>query len=140
MTMMMAFLGNEGTSTITAVSAVVDAFRVASAATAGIVFKSTGAEQGLRNESVIGLGNWVSPATTAAQWEIRATLDSGAVPTTGSLGVWQGLTVDRSWTIVANVDETVTSSLTFEFRKVGGTTPEFTITGTVLTAESTGIL
>lgn len=140
MSIMIAFFGNESTSTITAVSAVVDAFRVGSAATAGIRFKTTGAEQSINNGSTIGLGNWVNPTTTAIQWEIRATLDSGSTPTTGTLGVWQDFSVDRTWTVVANVDETITSSLTFEFRKVGGTLPEFTITGTVLSAESTGML
>ena len=139
MSFQMLFLGSESTSTITAVSVVVDTFRVGSEATAGVRFKSTGLEQTIRNESLAGVGDWVTPVATASQWEIRATLDSGDVPL-GALGTWLPLTSDQTWTVVASVDTFVTSVLTFEFRKVGGGAAEFTITGTSLSAEATGML
>lgn len=140
MSIQVAFFGSNATSMITASAAVVEAFRAGSAATAGISFKTNGQEIGIRNLSSIGFGNWVTLTTTANQWEIRAVLDSGTSPSTGVLGTWQDFSSDRSWTIVASPGETVTCALTFEFRKVGGTSAEFTVTGTFLTAEATEII
>ncbi len=136
MTIMVAFLGNEGTSTITAVSGVVEAFSVGAPAIAGIRFKTTGLEESIQGNFVTGLTNWVNPSSSASNWEIRATLDSGNTPTTGSLGVWQNFSVDRVWTIEAAVNQIRSSTLTFEFRKVGGSSAEATVSGTVLTANA----
>jgi hypothetical protein len=139
MAALLSFLGNEGTSTITAVSAVVDATSTGTTAVAGITFKTTGLEETIQNSFITGIVNWVNPTSTAAKWEIRATLDSGNTPTTGSLGVWQDFSVDRSWTIEAAINQVRNSTLTFEFRKVGDTSAEVTVTGTSLTANAKDI-
>ena len=97
-----AFLGNESSTTITAISSEVSTLRVGSASTSGIIFNASGLESVLRNESLSRIANWVTPTYTAPQWEMQAILVSGDVPTTGLLNTWQALTSTRSCSVVAN--------------------------------------
>jgi hypothetical protein len=134
----MFFLGSESTSTITAQSAVVSK-NSTSSASVSITFTTLGVQFTTANSSNVILGNWVSPATTADEWEIRATLDSGNTPT-GTLGVWQDFSVNRSWGLSISDPGSLEAAMTFEFRRVGDTPAEFTITGNSLSVEVFEIL
>lgn len=127
------FLGSASTSTITAQSVVAEATGDDSA-TAGIGFLADGRQTIRANDSITVVGNWVVPSSTAAEWEIRAVLNSGITPTTGAIGTWLALTSDRNWALTSSLLGDANSLLTFEFRKVGGSSAEVTISGSSLTA------
>lgn len=132
MSIQMALLGSSGSSIITARDLQVTAFSD-TAASAAISFRADGAQSRIVNGSQTVVGNWVAPAYTANEWEIRVTLVSGDTPT-GTLGSWLPLTSTRTWTLSTNVVDIKESSLTVDFRKVGDTDPVTTITGFSLTA------
>lgn len=97
-------------------------------ATAAIRYKANG-----EYETVVGVfplpeGNWVKPAGAAAEWEIRATLNSGPLPT-GTFNAWLPMTADRTWSLTRSSTGIFLSTMTFEFRRVGDTDPEVTIGG-----------
>lgn len=103
-------------------------------ATAGVRFKSDGTIQTINGSITFDFGAWVSPASSADEWEIRATLASGSVPT-GTRGSWLPLTSTREWVLTRSSDGMYESDLTFEFRRVGDTDPEVTITTNLLQVE-----
>lgn len=68
------------------------------------------------------IGDWVNPKTTAAaaNFEVRATLDSGSVDGS-STNTWIGLSTTRSWTVSTfGPDLTNSATLTIEIRPIGG--------------------
>jgi len=134
MSMMIAFLGNEGASTITAEPAVVSRLSF-DPINLSIVFTNTGVQQTIKNGNTSTLGNWVTPPTTANQWEIRASVASGSNPTSGTLNTWQDFSTNRTWSLSVSDPGLVETFLTFEFRKVGGSSAEFTITGSSMSGE-----
>ena len=137
MGMQMAFLGASGNASITAVAQQVARINLGTAE-AAIAFFANGQQANIRNGSVSVIGNWVTPTTSADQWEVRATLVSGDTPI-GSLNTWQALNIDRSWTVSANANEIKESFLTFEFRKIGDVTVDTTITDSSIYAEGLDI-
>ncbi len=126
------FLGSASQSVITAQTSVITEANN-NPVFATIRFTATG-EQVTETFSngQTGIGHWVFPASGASQWEIRATLDSGATPS-GVLGVWQVLNTDREWSLSQSTVGSSSCGLTFEFRKVGGSTAEYTISGNSIT-------
>lgn len=125
------FLGSAPQSVITAQSSVITEAK-SEPASAAIRFTSAGEQVEVFSGSQVSVGYWVIPASSAAEWEIRATLDSGATPS-GTLGVWQGLNTDREWGLSRTDVGISTSTLTFEFRKVGGSGAEYTTSGNSIT-------
>ena len=105
-------------------------------ASAGITYKPNGSYETVSGATTFPEGNWVSPVSAASEWEIRATVASGATPTTGAIGSWLALSSTRGWTLVRSSTGLIESTLTFEFRRaaVGGAA-EFTVTNNILTAE-----
>lgn len=64
---------------------------------------------------------WVTPASNAALYEVRATLVSGAL-SSGNLTVWQLLNADALWTVTQPGVGSATATFDVEIRKSGTTT------------------
>ena len=122
-------------STITAVA--LNALGFASGtSTAGIRFNPNGSYGVLDNGSYSNFGNYVSPSSAASEWEIRATVASGATPS-GPIGTWDRLSFSQTWELsVTGSSLILISNLTFEFRRVGGSTAEFTVTGNTIEVQT----
>ena len=131
-----AFLGSVGASSITATPSVASAVRLNSCS-AGIEFTSSGQQIIRRNNNQRIQGLWVTPSFGAAEWEIRATLIPGSkTPLGDALNTWLPLTSSRSWALEeVAVGPAVESRLTFEFRRVGGSTPEVTVAGNIISVQ-----
>lgn len=74
-----------------------------------------------RNGATSEVPNYWSAGTVAAigdNFEIRATLQSGDVPTTGTLNAWEIINGQRTWTLATEVGTLLTSVLTIEIRDV----------------------
>ncbi len=67
------------------------------------------------------IGNWVTPTSNAGLYEVRATLNSGAV-SSGTTGSWLALTSTRTWTVTRGTVGVSSANLTIEVRLVGGST------------------
>jgi hypothetical protein len=102
--------------------------------TATISFNADGTYSTFEGATEFDHGNWVEPAGAANEWEIRATVTSGSTPTSGTVGSFLALSTTREWQVARGTTGTSTSTLTFEWRRVGLTTIEYTTTGNVLTA------
>jgi hypothetical protein len=137
--MQMAFLGMSPNSRITAVPMQAEAIRLDSVLVQ-LTLASDGRQITSINNSSSVVGNWVSPSSSAREWEVRATLTSGEVPSSGTLETWEALTSSRTWSLILASEGSAFSQLTFEFRKVGSTDPEETVPFNVLSAEVTGII
>lgn len=135
MSIQMNLLGGVGAGRITAETVAVSAIRI-NTANAAISFLSNGQQTTTRNGSTSIVANWVTPPFTAPEWEIRAVLDSGDTPSGSAIGSWLPLTSDRTWSLAVTFPETAQSYLTFQFRKLGATLPEATITGNLISAEA----
>ncbi len=91
-------------------------------ATAGVGYQLTsgGLEQsGIGTASSIlysTIGDWVTPTGNANLYEVRATLNSGAV-SSGTTGSWLALTSTRTWTVTRSVIGTSNANLTIEVRR-----------------------
>lgn len=130
-----------GTSKDTITAAQVDvyagSFVFGSDAIASVGYYASGQYETDANGSSTNQGNWVTPPSSAANWQMRAILTSGSSPSFGVLNTWLSMTADRTWGNIQPASGVGfrQSVLTFEFRRVGGTAAEFAVTGNVLTAE-----
>ena len=106
----------------------------ASTATAAIRYNPDGSYQTIAGSDILPAGNWVSPVGSASQWEIRATVTAGATPTGASVGAWLALSSSRTWTLTRTATGVISSTLTFEFRPIGGATAA-TVTGNSIEVE-----
>ena len=61
------------------------------------------------------------PSTNLANYEVRATLVSGAL-TSGTTGTFQALGVTRSWNVSVSAPGSANAVLTIEIRRIGTTT------------------
>jgi hypothetical protein len=52
----------------------------------------------------------------AGDFEIRATLQSGSTPSTGTMDTWQALSTSRAWTLDILIGDTDTSTFLIEIR------------------------
>ena len=134
----LTFLGGSTGSTITAQTVEVQAISFDSSAVASIAFTNTGQQVTKRNGSASVVGNWLSPPYSASEWEIKAIVGGGPDPTGSALNTWLPLSTTREWTVTDNAADgtPVQSFLTFEFRKVGGSSAEASISDNILSAES----
>ena len=131
----MALLGGQSDSVVA-----VDTFNVQRLATTdttvSLSFSNTGSQFHTVNSSNTILRNWVTPATDASKWEIRATVESGATPDGSPLNTWLPLNLSRSWGLSSLPPGSfIETSLTFDFRRVGDTLPEVTSTGNIIYIE-----
>jgi hypothetical protein len=129
----MALLSGQGRSQITAQPSIVSTIRLDSASVSTGVY-TNGQQIEVRNGNASVIGNWVNPPTSASEWEVRAVLDSGDVPD-GVLGTWLSLSANREWGFILNSEGTLTCSFTLEFRRVGDTSPEVTVSNNFLSLE-----
>lgn len=67
------------------------------------------------------LGDWVIPNGSASLYEVRATLNSGAV-TTGTTGSFLSLGTTRTWTVTRATVGVSAANLTIDIRRIGGGT------------------
>lgn len=132
-------LGSGSSSIVTAQTVAVFAASVGGTATASVVFRANGSQATGENGSFSVVGNWVNPAFAANEWEVRATLDSGVTPSVGALNTWQPLASDRTWSLSRIAVGVSECSLTFEFRRVGTSDPEVTVSFNTLSAERSDI-
>ncbi len=75
------------------------------------------------NRSTAGLvfsRTFFRPSTNLANYEVRATVISGAV-TTGTTGTFQALGVARAWSVSVAAPGVADVSLTIEIRRIGTT-------------------
>lgn len=126
--------GAESTSSIV-VSGLTASHLSGSTAIAGFRFNPNGTCQTISGSNTFPGGNWVSPIGAASQWEIRATVASGATPQSGTFSTWLPLTSSRTWTLTRSSTGLISSNLTFEFRRVGGSSAETTVTDNTLEVE-----
>lgn len=133
MSIQMALFGGQGKSQITAQTSVVSSTRIRNGSVS-IGFLTSGQQVEVKNGNTSVIGNWVNPSTKAADWEIRAVLDSGDTPT-GTLGTWLSLSSNREWSFSVSSPESLSCVLTFEFRRVGDTSAEVTIPNNSLSIE-----
>lgn len=133
MSMQSMFLGLQASDQITAIGFNIEAAS-SSISSAAVRMGSNGLQSSFVNSSQSVDGSWVVPNTSAANWEVRATVLSGSTPTGSATGSWLALTSDRTWTVTASVEgSTVTSTIQLEFRRasdlaVDANTPTFTLT------------
>lgn len=73
------------------------------------------------DQSLVLLEEWCSPTALAGDYEVFATLTSGAL-STGTTGSWLALTADRTWTKTVASPSTGTAAFTVEIRRIGTTT------------------
>jgi len=76
-------------------------------------------------------------ATEAANWSVRATLDSGTLDS-GTTGSWLALTSARSWNVdlpLGGSGRSQSATLSFEFSRDGGTTVHATADSVVIECE-----
>ena len=76
-------------------------------------------------------------ATEAANWSVRATLNSGTLDS-GTTGSWLALTSARSWEVdlvVGSGGRSQSANLDFEFSRDGGTTVHAEATNVTIEAE-----
>ena len=78
-------------------------------------------------------GDWLLPKSGMALYEVKATLNSGAL-TTGTTGSWLALSSTRTWTVSTALGA-AQAVLTIEIRRIGSSLVLATITVT-LDAES----
>jgi len=93
---------------------------------------------GLSPTPAVGTLEWHqdNTATTGADYEVRATLTAGTTPTNNAgLASFLSLGTSRTWGNVTTAEETLTSTLTLEFRLAGGSVVIKTVTGMVISAQ-----
>jgi hypothetical protein len=69
--------------------------------------------------NVVDQDPWITPQTNMANFEVRATLNSGAL-TSGTVGAWQSLSTTRQWVTTRNIASgsgSSTANLTIEIRR-----------------------
>lgn len=117
----LAVAGSLGANPIRLLGATESAFGIPPAtAGAGYQLTSGGKEQSgtgtAASISYTNLGDWVTPTTDAGLYEVRATVNSGAV-SSGTTGSWLALTSSRAWTVTRSVIGLSQVSLTIEVRR-----------------------
>lgn len=66
-----------------------------------------------------GAGAWIDPrsSTVGDGYEIRATLNSGSSPASGTIGSWQALSSTRAWSWSRSGVGSTLANVTFEIRR-----------------------
>jgi len=69
----------------------------------------------------VNLGNWVTPTSAAANYEVYATLVSGTL-SSGTTGSWLPLSTTRSWSRSRGTSGFTYAQITVDIRLIGTTT------------------
>jgi hypothetical protein len=87
------------------------------AATAAYRLTSAGnIEHTTGDNTVVDMGDWITPQTNMANYECRADIVSGTL-STGTTGAWQSLSSTRTWTKQQVINGTSTVSFTLQIRR-----------------------
>lgn len=70
--------------------------------TTGIIFNNAGAFSKYAHGVPIEISKWLTPQTNMGEFEIKATLESGDSPDTGTIGSWETLDTTREWTLTSS--------------------------------------
>jgi hypothetical protein len=73
-------------------------------------------ETGLARSNGVTLHGWLTPVVSPGDFEVRATVNSGAF-TTGTVGAWEALSAARTWTRTRTAIGTSAVNATFEIRR-----------------------
>lgn len=117
----MIYFSDFGGDAITLVGATEEVFDAAPATGgAGYRLTSGGLEEsgtGTAASILYGtIGNWVTPTANANLYEVRATLNSGAL-SSGTTGSWLVLSSTRTWTVTRSIVGVSSANLTIEVRR-----------------------
>lgn len=86
-----------GENVMIPISSVTAVTSIPTVAEARIIFVADGDVLGTNGtNALVDRGDWVSPKLNFGNFEIRATLQSGAI-NSGTLNAWQSLSTSRSW-------------------------------------------
>lgn len=123
--MMLLAAGGASTDIITITTATITAveFSPTVASAAYSLDLNGGAYEITSTYGTLAIGNWVTPLSSAANYEAYATLVSGTL-TSGTTGSWLALTSTRTWSrnrggLSPGVNQAV---ITVDIRKIGTTT------------------
>lgn len=89
-------------------------------AVAGYRLNSSGIIESRVQSSYTNLGNWVTPTSQAANYEVFATLNFGSA--SGPFGSWVALSSSREWTCAAAIGNADSAGVFIEIRRIGTTT------------------
>jgi hypothetical protein len=90
-----------------------------SPAAATATFRLTSAgniEHTTGDNTIVDMGDWITPQTNMANYECRADIVSGSL-STGTTGAWQSLASTRTWTLQQVTNGTSTASFTLQIRR-----------------------
>jgi hypothetical protein len=73
------------------------------------------------NNTIADRGDWIAPQANAALYEVQATLLTGGALTSGTMGSYVSLGTTRTWTLVVAPVQDLTSTVRFDFRRIGDT-------------------
>lgn len=104
--------------------------------TAGIGFKSNGYFSRYFGGIPTDINFWLTPQTNIGDYEIRATLNSGDTPTTGTIGSWEALSTTREWTLTASGSD-LACELLIEIRWSGNDEVQDSATYTLTATDGT---
>ena len=66
--------------------------------------------------TVVDIGDWITPQNNMANYECRATMVSGIL-SSGTINAWQSLSVDRQWTVLRASPGSNQAIITVEIRR-----------------------
>lgn len=73
------------------------------------------------NNTIADRDDWIAPKINMAQYEVRATLQSGGPMTSGTMGSYLTLGTNRVWTLAQAGVGSIGAVVRYEFRKTGDT-------------------
>lgn len=117
----MALLGTDSGAIISISDEIVSSSTLGTAtAIAGYRLNSSGIIESRVQSSYTNLGNWVTPTSQAANYEVFATLNFGSA--SGPFGSWVALSSSREWTASATIGNADSAGVFIEIRRIGTTT------------------
>lgn len=93
-------------------------------ATSGYRLTSGGQIEENEQNTYTSLGFWIAPTSQAGNYEVYATLTSGAL-SSGTTGSWLALSTSREWSCFAGAGNIEQATITIEIRRIGTTTPVY---------------
>lgn len=84
---------------------------------------TSGGQVDAREQSTYtNVGQWCTPTSAAADYEVLITVTAGVTPTGSPVGSWTALSTSREWGVSANIGNSEFSDFTAEIRKIGTST------------------
>ena len=117
----MALLGTDSGAIISISDQLVTSSTLGTAtAIAGYRLNSSGIIETRVQSTYTNIGDWVTPTSQAANYEVFATLNFGNA--TGPFGSWVALSSSREWTATAAIGTNEAADVFIEIRRTGTTT------------------